>query len=534
MTVASQRRGARRMTSMGYGDYLRFSKLVRDRYGLSFPEKRRTDLEMGVRQAFAASTCADLDEYYHLLENSNGAGVEMDRLVNALTVGETYFFRDAGQFDALYNQVLPQIINRRRALRTLRIWSAGCASGEEPYSIAMMLRDLLPDVDEWSITILGTDLNTEALDRARKAVYGDWSFREERARKCRPRFFQRRGKRYDLIPEVQRMVTFAQLNLAEDCYPAYRTNTTFMDLILCRNVTIYFAPSIVHEVTGRFYDALADGGWLVVGHSETSPITYRSFQARGFPKAVLYERTGRPTELPADWDWLLPTPRADKPIAPSTLTLMPVSPQPLGKPLTPQVKEEPGTPPAVTREPGLRAHPSEIKESDAFERAAELLDYGRSEEARDLLLELVESKPDHAAARALLGRACANLGAWSEAEDWCRQAVHLDKLALEAYYTLALVLQHQGRLDEAIDAMKKVVYIDRHHVLGHFGLAGLYRSNGRLPLALKSLDNARHLLVARADDELVTDSGGITAGRLRATVTRQQQQWGAETNGLEA
>ncbi|MFB0546913.1 MAG: CheR family methyltransferase [Anaerolineae bacterium] len=124
-------------------------------------------------------------------------------------------------------------------MRTLRIWSAGCASGEEPYSIAMVLRQLLPDVDEWAITILATDVNTEALDRARKAVYGDWAFREERARQWRRRYFRPRGKRHELIPEVRRMVTFAQLNLTENSYPAYETNTTFMDMILCRNVMIY-------------------------------------------------------------------------------------------------------------------------------------------------------------------------------------------------------------------------------------------------------------------------------------------------------
>ncbi|HSO12452.1 MAG TPA: CheR family methyltransferase, partial [Anaerolineales bacterium] len=121
---------------LGYGDSLRFGNLVCDRYGLFFPESRRANLDRGVRQAFAASTCASLDEYYDLLKNDENT-FHTERLVNALTVGETHFFRNTPQFDALYNDVLPDIIQRRHYLRSLRIWSAGCASGEEPYSIAM-------------------------------------------------------------------------------------------------------------------------------------------------------------------------------------------------------------------------------------------------------------------------------------------------------------------------------------------------------------------------------------------------------------
>jgi chemotaxis protein methyltransferase CheR len=180
---------------------------------------------------------------------------------------------------------------------------------------------------------------------------------------------------------------------------------------------------------------------------------------------------------------------------------------------------------------------------DPLDRAAELLEYGRLDEARNLLLELVaQRQPGQATACALLGRAYANLGQWSEAERWCRESVRLDRLMLEAYYTLALVLQHQGQLDEAIDAMKKVVYIDRNHVLGHYGLASLYHGRGDLARALRSLDNARRLLDAgpagaggrgapTSTVGVIPGSGGITADRLREAILRQQQRWGAGAHG---
>jgi chemotaxis protein methyltransferase CheR len=554
--ASSGHRVAKVIPSLGYGDYLRFSKLVQNRCGLYFPDKRRAELELGVRQAFAASTCADLDKYYRLLQDPDGA-VEMDRLINALTISETHFFRDAGQFDALCSHVLPQIIKRRSTVRTMRIWSAGCASGEEPYSIAMMLRELLPDVDEWSITILGTDVNTEALNRARKGVYNDWAFREERAKQWRPRYFRPYGKRYELISEVQHMVTFARHNLAEDDYPSFETNTMFMDLILCRNVTIYFTESFIQRIVERFYDALVDGGWMAVGHSETSLTTYRRFQARNFPDAILYQRTGQPTALPPDWDWLY-VPSAGKGQTSEVFGDLRGRDGPVPAAVPAPLDVQP-TPPV---EAGQCTHPP--KDGDPLERAQELLDYGHSEKARDVLLELIGLEPEHPAtprqpfdpstglrtgfaqdktrddavsghcARicVLLGRAYANLSCWPEAEDWCRQAVRFDKLALEAYYTLALVLQHQGQLDQAIKAMKKVIYIDRNYVLGHFGLANLYRANGQMPQAQKSLDNARRLLETHAADEVIPDSSGITAGRLREATIRQQQQWIAEANGL--
>lgn len=506
---------ARQTPALSYGDYLRFSRLLSERYGLNFPEKRRSDLEHGVRQAFAASTCSNLDEYYQLLFDPDKSTVYQQQLVNALTIGESHFFRNAGQFDALYQHVLPEIIARRRALRTLRIWSAGCAGGEEAYSIAIMLRELLPDVNEWAITILATDINTEALDRARKAQYSEWAFREMRAKLWRPRYFAAVGNRYVLAPEVARMVMFAQLNLAEDHYPSFQTNTTFMDLILCRNVTIYFNASVTRQVINRFYDALLDGGWLVVGHAEHSLTTYRQFQARSYPNTILYQRTGQPAVLPEDWDWLSPTPQTEG---------------------APSLRVPPATPVALDDDSpllNLKAATASLSlvEGDPLQRARELMLYGHSEQARDLLQGIVEKQSASPGAYALLGQAHANLGGWTEAERWCRKAIQLDTLLLEPYYTLALVLQHQGRLPEALEAMRKVIYLDRNFILGHYGMADLYHSQGQLPQALKALDNARSLLAERDSAGLVPGSGGITVGSLQEAITCQQQQWNAEAMG---
>ena len=548
MTAADVTHPAKSAPSFGYGDYLRFSKLVYARSGLHFPDNRRADLERGVRQAFAASTCTDMNEYYRLLQDPESSVAYFERLINAITISETHFFRDAGQIDALYSHVIPQLVKRRRALRTLRVWSAGCSSGEEPYSIAMLLRELLPDVDDWSITILGTDINTETIGRARQAVYSEWAFREERAKQWRPRYFHRRGNRYELSPTIQRMVALGQFNLVEGNYPSYESNTTLMDLILCRNVMIYFTEDISRSIVDRFYNCLTYGGWLVVGHAEHSLTIYRRFQVHNFPNAILYQRTEDTQPPPQNWERLSPpaTAMAEEfahtpgvaatergtvlaPVPVDTRPVPPVEKQwlaPVESPPDPDSKPEREVEHVYIHALGRLGH------VDPLERARELQGYGRSEEARKLLQGLYDTGYRDASVCALMGQVNANLGDWDEAERWCRRAILLDKLALEAYYILALVLQHQEKFTKAIEIMKKVVYIDRHHVLGHFGLADLYRNNEQLAQALKSLDNARLLLEGYPDDEFIPGSGGITAGSLREAIIHQQQKWGAEASNL--
>jgi len=515
------------LPSLGYGDYLRFSQLAEDRFGLSFPEKRRMELEIGVRRAFAASTCTDMDSYYSLLCDAIKGAPERERLVNALTVGETYFFRDAGQMNALITHVLPDIIERRRLVRTLRIWSAGCASGEEPYSIAMALVDLLPDIKDWSVTILATDINTQNLERARRGIYTEWAFREERARLLRNRFFTQQGSHALLDSSIRRMVTFSQLNLAESMYPSFDNNTMYMDLILCRNVTIYFPEVVTREVINRFYDSLSDYGWLVVGHSEHSMNTYQRFQVRSFPDTILYQRTGQPTPS-VDFLW---TP-SNGISTPST----PLQNNPFSG--VPTFTASPNSTQAVTPQPPLSITPpvqdqgpaastgSNYKENE-FEQAQEMMNFGNVSEACNLLLKWLSKHPRHPQACAMLGKAYADQGNLSEAEHWCQVATQGDRLNIEAYYTLALIYQHENNSEKALENMKKVVYIDRNDILGHYSLANLYHDKMQIPLALKSLDNARRLLENRPDDDVVARSDGVTVGRLKQAVTQQQQQWAA-------
>jgi chemotaxis protein methyltransferase CheR len=558
---------------IGYGDYLRFRDLVLARSGLHFPEKKRRDLEVGLLRVLAESPLVstnggyDLDGYYSLLydRNNQTGRTEMERLINALTVGETHFFRNKAQFDALSTHILPALIARKRAAAAavgpdiqpqLRIWSAGCATGEEPYSLAIMLTELLPDIDKWHILILATDINQEALARAQEALYSAWSFREARIKALKPRYFSFEPtlKRYRLRADIRQRVTFAPLNLIEDSYPAVHNNTVGMDLILCRNVTIYFTEPDTQRVVRRFHEGLLEGGWLVVGHSEPSLVVYRAFQARLFAKTLFYQKTGQNTPWPDDRTWLDNNDSTESPqavvnwpfldAAPpvvsgkgkagangaqlSSVSLSPASPLPV-----PDVRQSSGK--DLEAEHSRSANPTQKtpasapREVDPYDVAAILLNEGRTEDAVDELHSKLIVTPNFAPAQSLLGRAYANLGYWAEARRWCESALKLDSLLAEAYYVLALVYEHENEIRAAIDVLKKAIYLEPDVPLFHFNLAVMYKKADQLKMARRSCQNVIRILEKWPPAGIVPDTGGATAKHLLEAARRIQSELETQT-----
>jgi len=526
MNVDSQDQSSK----LGYGDFLRFRDLVLERSGLYFPERKRVSLEVGLFKALAASALFiskgeyNLDDYYHLLQDKNNPSgkAELERLIHTLTIGETHFFRDEAQFNALATHVLPELIARKRAAAAavgpairpqLRIWSAGCATGEEPYSIAILLNELLPDIDQWHILILATDINQESLVRARRAQYSDWSFREARAKTLRLSYFSRNPTTnsrlgagpYQLRDDIRHMVTFASLNLTDDDYPAIHNNTVSMDLILCRNVTIYFTETTTRQVVERFHKALVEGGWLAVGHAEPSLTVYRAFQVHTLPSTVLYQKTNQPQPCPDDWEW-------------------PDSPKQLERQqsLDTRVQNEPALPFNLQdllvipngKSPSAAVISCPPTQVDHYELARAQLDKGYIKEAIETLQSKLTEEPDFAPAYCLLGRAYANMGRWDEAQHWCQSALERDRLLPEAYYVLGLVYQHADNPELAIDMLKKAIYLDRQSPLPHFNLAMLYKKLGQLKNAQRTFQNAINTLRKWPPAAVIPDTGGATAKHL--------------------
>lgn len=512
---------------LGDNEYLLFQKFISKYSGLHFPKNRRGELEKGLMEALknAPDGITTVEGYYAYLNRCGDpdAMIELDRLINILTIGETHFFRNTAQFEALANYILPEMIAKKREVANqlsqnfpgtpqLRIWSAGCSTGEEPYSVAMLLRELIPDIEKWRILILGTDINANSLARARQGVYRDWSFREDKARAKRSLYFDKIGNQYQLKEAIRRQVTFAHHNLIEDDFPSTANGIVSMDLILCRNVTIYFSQEITGPLIRKFYDTLVDDGWLLVGHSEPSITAYQEFQIRSYPKAILYQKSsipstgylngvngsgsryqdGRSHTVPATAKLIDPRRR------------VPPRPQaglPPTQPLSSTTRKKTT---AMLREANIE---KEQQAAIRFEEAQLLLVQGKIDKATQLLEALVADNEKHTAAYCLLARTYADQGQGLQARSWSLRAIKSDSLNPTPYYLLALLDENDGFLGQAIENIKKMIYIEANNPLPHFHIALLYKKAGQHELSQRALGNAIKLLENLPGDQILPESG---------------------------
>ena len=487
------------------------SDRIECRTGLHFPPARFADLERGLTQAAREAGCRNTRAFAESLLSRDLRVADLEALAGSLTIGETHFFRNPRAFEFLENTLLPELIAAKRGGdRRLRIWSAGCASGEEPYSIAILLHRLIPDLSDWHITILGTDINPRVLARAAAGVYTEWSFRDTPAW-VKPRYFVTRpGGRYALQPWLKRMLSFACLNLADDDYPSVMNNTNAMDLIICLNVLLYFTPARIPQVGQRFHRALIDGGQLALGVIEASQIKFPGLTPVPAPGVALFRKNGAATpQAPAPP--LEVAPACDF-LGNHSLTL-PSRVQEVAKD---SALESQATKNATSQSQASGAAPP-ANRRDVYAEAKKLYDAGRYRDVRAMLAagtyRLRDNDPQVAA---LLAQCHANLGELAEALVWCERALAAAKTDAALHFLRAGVLQELGRDEEALLALRNVLFLDPGHVLAHFTTANLQRRRNRMPVAVKHLANVRRLLAHRDANEELPQSGGLTVGRLNA------------------
>ena len=457
----------------------RLSEFIAQNTGLHFPPERRSDLQRGITAAAAEFGFADSAHCADWLLSTTLTRPQLHTLASHLTVGETYFFRERKTFDALAQRILPELIRSRRGReQRLRLWSAACSTGEEPYSLAILVQQLLPDWRDWHVTILATDINPRFLQKAAAGVYGEWSFRESPSW-FKERYFTRtQDGRFAVDPQIRNCVRFAPMNLAQDCFPSLANDTNAMDVIFCRNVLMYFTPAHTRKVVENLRNALTDDGWLAVSPTECSQVLFSRFVAVNFPDSILYRKCNAeersPTSIPAPSGttpvcaaWALDVPQLSTSVVAATQASL-ASLQPT------LLSSQTPSPPSQT-EQGPQ---------------------GFSQ----------------------LARALANQGKLADALAWSERWIGADKIDPAAHYLHAMVLQETGEREAARRSLDRAVYLQPDFVLAHFALGNLARADARSSAANKHFSNALHVLRGCLPDQQLPESEGMTAGRLREII----------------
>ncbi|WP_100207605.1 CheR family methyltransferase [Sphingomonas elodea] len=272
-------------TKVSDDDFRQFRDYFHRETGIHFDSSKRYFVDKRLSERVRETESISAKAYLTRLAQG-GADIELQHLINAMTVNETYFLREEYQFKALVESVLPEIVARRSHRRPIRIWCVPSSTGEEPYSVALYLIERWPALATWDVEILSSDIDTEVLERARIGRYSPRSV-QHLPRAWLARHFTRCGDDYQLSHEVRDAVHFTRCNLA-----APRETRAFrdIDVIFCRNLLIYFDDASRRQAADALYDALAPGGFVMLGHSESMARMSSLFRARKFPQAIVHQR----------------------------------------------------------------------------------------------------------------------------------------------------------------------------------------------------------------------------------------------------
>lgn len=268
--------------------------LIYQHCGIFFDDSSLYLLQRRLSRRVKLHQFSSFEDYFYYLKYDPGRDEELNQVIDVLTTNETYFFRESQQLKAFTDEILPEIIESKKKMGrdTIKIWSAGCSSGEEPYSIAILiLESEIPN--NMKVEILASDISQRVLQSARKGIYTKSSFRSTEPKYIQ-RYFNRIDKNYQIIDEVKKLVNFGQMNLLDESKLVFLSK---MDVIFCRNVIIYFDNTAKRKVIDNFYHKLQPGGFLLLGHSESLINISTKFQLRHFINDMVYQKSTQELSL---------------------------------------------------------------------------------------------------------------------------------------------------------------------------------------------------------------------------------------------
>jgi chemotaxis protein methyltransferase CheR len=492
-----------------------FQSAIVQRLGLRFDDSRLTFLAEVLTRRIEARKLST-GAYLAALQSELEAADELSALARELTVGETYFFRHTEQFAAFCEVALPERQSARAASRTLRLLSAGCASGEEPYSLAMLIRErgLEP---AFNVSVMGVDLNPDALAKARAGLYSSWSLRETPS-EIRERWFSPEGRDFRLSRMLRESVRLEQHNLILEAPHLFAPGT--LDVVFCRNVLMYFTTEQAIGIVARLARALAPGGFLFLGHAETLRGVSHAFHLRHTHNTFYYQRRDElDRSEPAVTD--LPTARHGTAFVKSPLEQAWVAPWLRTVERSSQRIRELSSAEASS---GAQSSPSPSpKPPRDLSESLELLQHERYAEALAAMHPGAASDAPDPAALLLRAALLTHQGEVVRAEQACQELLRFDDLNAGAHYLLALCCERRGQAENAIEHDLTAVYLDGGFAMPHLHLGLMARRRRDPDTARHELTQALALLEREEASRLLLFGGGFSRAALLALCRSELQ-----------
>ena len=442
-----------------------FAGLIENRTGLQFfDEAGYMSLQASVSVQMEKADFEQPLEYYDLIRSPEGQE-SFRSLVEELTNSETSFFRNLPQFEALIQHLLPKLIQARESSRRLRIWSAGCSSGEEPFSVVMALLEVIPFPGNWKIEVVATDINSQILWKARQGIFSGRTFKAMPQIYSQKYISQRIDRQYEVLPYVRQYVDFRRANLMEELSPFDGQ----CDLILCRNVMIYFRQPAIQKVLSKFRRALAPDGYLLVGHAENPNNYSDDFAPRQVGDAFVYVPTKKDVATPAlKPSHAEPVEKSDPPLKGGNL--------PPGRPRV------------------LRSEEKEETLKKFISTARYAFHHNRIQEAEELLETLFEEDRIPASAHVLMACLLVTTNREEQAAQHVKTALEEDEFCAEAHYLQGLFELDRKDHERAMLCFKHSIYSDNQFPLSYFQLARLFQDKGDYKKAAMRYQNALRAL----------------------------------------
>jgi chemotaxis protein methyltransferase CheR len=513
------------MTAASRLEVEEFREMIVEHLGLVFEEHKIPELAAILNERLAATGCGEFRYYRPGLSSSATSREEWRLLAERLTIGETYFFRNPDQFRAFLEVALPRLLAMDRPRREIRLLSAGCASGEEPCTLAILLQDRKKQAAELEFSISAIDVNPASLQRAREGRYTRWSLRQMPPG-YRERLFRPDGHDFILDPGARASVSFGELNLLDPAPWFWGPNA--FDAIFCRNVLMYFSQEVARQVVGRLARALLPGGFLFLGHAETLRGISQAFHLIHSHDTFYYQRQASLEDRGDE----IPEGPLDAGTAPP-----PPAPVPAGPALPPDLSwcesidrasqriaaltgSAPGEgPAAATMEcPPAGDRPAEEEAVGPWKLgpALKALEEERFGEARDLLKGLPRAAEKDPEALLLHAAVLTNCGELTAARNVLASLLSLDQLNPGGQYLMGFCCQQAGEGESALVHYRSAIYLDPDFAMPHLQIGSMTRRGGDLGTARRELRQALDLLHREDAARILLFGGGFHRSALLA------------------